>query len=413
MRTRPLSLIPAAAALALAGIAVAQIEGGDRGVAPIDTSGDYEVSGLKVDVSAKNADAARLGGWRIAQRKGWQQLSRRLGGGGALVPDSTLDSIVSGIVVENEQIGPNRYIARLGVLFDRARAGSLLGISSYVMRSPPMVVIPVTWSGGVGMALEQRGAWQEAWARYRTGNSTIDYIRPTGTGPDPLLLNLGQTERPGRGWWRTVLDQYGGSDVLIPTVRLFRQWPGGPVIGIFEARWGPDNRMLQRVTLRVGNTGGLSALLDAGVKRLDDSYQSALRNGYLRADPGLSYVPEASGPIEELPAESLPVTVSTTGVTIIQVQFDTPGAAAVSAGEAAVRGVPGVSSAATSSLALGGLSVMTVNFGGPPEAFKAALEARGWQVLGSGTTLRIRAVAVPPAAPTPPPPTPTAAPTAG
>jgi hypothetical protein len=402
MRIRPLFLIPAAAALALAGgMGVAQIEGGDRGVAPIDTSGDYEVSGVTVDVSAKTADAARLGGWRVAQRKGWQQLSRRLGGGGGLVPDSTLDSIVSGIVVENEQIAPNRYIARLGVLFDRARAGSLLGIASYVMRSPPMVVIPVTWSGGVGTALEQRSAWQEAWARYRTGNSTIDYIRPTGTGPDPLLLNVGQTERPGRGWWRTVLDQYGGSDVLIPTVRLYRQWPGGPVIGVFEARWGPDNRMLRQITLRVGSAAGLPALLDAGVKRIDDSYQAALRNGYLRADPGLSYVPEVTTPTDDVPAESLPVAVATVGVTVIQVQFDTPGVAAVATGEAAVRGVPGVSSAATSSLALGGLSVMTVNFGGKPDAFKAALEARGWQVFGSGTTLRIRSGPVPQPSETP------------
>lgn len=392
MHIRPLFLLPAVAALALAGgIGVAQIEGGDRGVAPIDSSGDYEVSGVTVDVSAKTADAARLGGWRVAQRKGWQQLSRRLGGGGGLMPDSTLDSIVSGIIVENEQIGPNRYIAKLGVLFDRSRAGSLLGIASYVMRSPPMVVVPVTWSGGVGTALEQRSAWQEAWAHYRTGNSTIDYIRPTGTGPDPLLLNAGQTGRPGRGWWRTVLDQYGGSDVLIPTVRLYRQWPGGPVIGVFEARWGPDNRMLQQVTLRVGSATGLPALLDAGVKRIDDSYQAALRNGYLRADPGLSYVPEVATPVDgELPAESLAATVPTIGVTVIQVQFDTPGVAAVSAGEAAVRGVPGVSSAATSSLALGGLSVMTVNFSGPPDAFKAALEGRGWQVFGSGAMLRIR-----------------------
>ena len=33
---------------------------------------------------------------------------------------------------------------------------------------------------------------------------------------------------------------------------------------------------------------------------------------------------------------------------------------------------------------------MAVAYAGTPEAFKAALEARGWQVFGSGTTLRIR-----------------------
>lgn len=392
MRLKPLFLVPAAVALVLgAGVSIAQIEGSGRGVAPVDSSSDYEVSGVRVDVAANDADSARLGGWRVAQRKAWLQLSKRLGAGRGLVPDSTLDSIVTGIVVENEQIGPKRYVARLGVLFDRNRAGAILGISNYVMRSPPMVVIPMVWSGGVATGFEQRTLWQEAWARYRTGGSSIDYIRPTGSGPDPLLLNLGQTQRPGRGWWRAVLDQYGGMDVLIPTVKLYRQWPGGPVIGVFQARQGPDNRLLSQFTLRVGSVGGVPALLDAGVKRLDETYQSALRAGYLRSDPGLSYVPPSEVPVEDDEAgETLVTDAPTQPVVSVAVQFDTPGVAAVTAGEAALRAVPGVASATTSSLALGGVSVMTVGFAGTPDALKTALEARGWQVFGSGTTIRIR-----------------------
>jgi hypothetical protein len=307
------------------------------------------------------------------------------------VPDGTLDALVTGIVVQNEQIGPTRYIARLGVLFDRGRAGALLGISDYVARSAPMLVVPVEWSGGVGQVFEGRTRWQEAWARYRTGASAIDYIRPSGTGADGLLLNVGQTGRPGRGWWRTILDQYGATDVLIPTVRLARQWPGGPVIASFEARHGPDNKLLTSFTLRVESAEGLPALLDAGVKRIDDAYQQAQREGLLTGDPGLRPPPtaEVTPTDEAVPDESI---VADTGAATVSitVQFDSPGAAAVNATEGAVRGVPGVSAAATSSLALGGVSLMSVQYGGPPEAFKAALEARGWQVLGSGTTLRIR-----------------------
>ncbi|WP_085809685.1 hypothetical protein [Sphingomonas sp. TZW2008] len=395
MRVKSLILVPAALALVLAArVGVAQIEGSGGGVAPVDSSSDYEVSGVAVDVAAKDADSARLGGWRIAQRKAWAQLSRRLGAGGGAVGDSTLDSIVTGIVVENEQIGPTRYVAKLGVLFDRDRASAILGISNYVLRSPPMVVIPLVWSGGVATGFEQRTLWQEAWARYRTGGSAIDYIRPSGSGPDPLLLNFGQTQRPGRGWWRTILDQYGGSDVLVPTVKLYRQWPGGPVIGVFQARQGPDNRVLSQFTLRVGSVGAIPALLDAGVKRLDETYQGALRAGYLRSDPGLSYVPPSEVPaVDDEVGESVvtdaPVAAAAPTIAI-SVQFDTPGVGAVTAGEGAMRAVPGVSSATTSSLALGGISVMSVGYAGDPAAFKAALEARGWQVFGSGTTLRIR-----------------------
>ncbi len=399
MRIRALPIALAGAALLLGGGAVlAQIEGGSRGAAPVDSGSAYEVSGVIVDVAGPSADAARYGGWRLAQRKAWVQLSNRLGGGGALVSDGTLDSLVSGIVVENEQIGPQRYVAKLGVLFDRNRAGSLLGISTYSDRSQPMLVIPVQWSGGVGQVFEQRTEWQQAWARYRTGNSSIDYVRPSGSGPDALLLNVGQTQRPGRGWWRTIIDQYGASDILVPVVTLYRQWPGGPVIGVFEARHGPDNALIGRFTLRVGTPDGLPQLMDTGVKRIDDLYQQARRNGTLRVDYSLSPPPapdpiaSETAPVDETADANTAVLTGGTGLSIT-VQFDTPAAAAVASTEAALRAIPGVRSAATTSLALGGVSLMRVAYDGDPAALKAALEARGYQVFGSGQTIRIRRTA--------------------
>lgn len=379
---------------AVAGVALAQIEGGDRGVAPVDSSGDYEVSGVNVDVSARTAEAARLGGWRLAQRRAWAQLSRRLGGGGGGLTDSALDGLVSGIVVGREQIGPTRYIATLGVLFDRARVGAALGIADFAERSAPMLLIPVQYSGGVGQVFETRTAWQQAWARFRTGNSTIDYARPSGNGPDALLMNVGQIGRPDRAWWRTVVDQYGASNVLIPVVRLHRQWPGGPVVGVFQARWGPDNRYLGGFSLRVGSSAGLPQLMDAGVRRMDAIFQAAVRSGDVRTDPSLLPPPKPEKPVEETaPAEgeegAVIVTPGATSVTV-NVQYDTPGPSAVANTESNLRGIPGVRSAATTSLALGGLSVMRVVYDGDPAALSAALTARGYQVLGSGASIRIR-----------------------
>ncbi len=400
IRTLPTALAGAIAAgtLLLSGGAVlAQIEGGSRGSAPVDSGSAYEVSGVTVDVAGKTADAARYSGWRLAQRKAWVQLSNRLGGGGGLVSDGTLDSLVSGIVVENEQIGPQRYIAKLGVLFNRTRAGSVLGISTYADRSQPMLTIPIQYSGGVGQSFERSTQWQQAWARYRTGNSSIDYVRPSGSGPDALLLNVGQTQRPGRGWWRTILDQYGASDVLSPVVKIYRQWPGGPVIGVFEARHGPDNDLIGRFTLRVGTSDGLPQLLDTGVKRIDDLYQQARRNGSLRVDYSLSPPPTPEAAVtDDLPSDETAdanIAVLTGGEGIsITVQFDTPAATTVSSTEAALRAIPGVRSAATTSLALGGVSLMRVAYDGDPTALKTALEARGYQVFGSGQTIRIRRV---------------------
>jgi hypothetical protein len=391
---RALSVSLAAVALVAGSATLAQIDGSGRGVAPVDSGGSFEVSGVAVDVAGKTADAARYGGWRLAQRKAWVQLSRRLGGGGALVSDGTLDQLVSGIVVENEQIGPTRYVARLGVLFDRNRAGALLGVATDSGRSSPMLVMPVQWSAGVGQVLERRSDWQLAWARFRTGNTSIDYIRPTGAGVDPLLLTIGQTRRPGRGWWRTIIDLYGAADILIPSVRLYRQWPGGPVIGRFEARHGPDNELLGSFSLRVGSAQGLPQLLDAGVARLDGLYQRALREGSLSPDVALSPPPDPTATPTPVAGEGIDaiiadLNVPAAGNTTVTIQYDTPGASSVANTEALVRMLPGVRSAATTSLALGGVSLMRVEVAGDSAGLVAELQARGYQVAGSGATLRI------------------------
>ena len=64
---------------------------------------------------ADNAEKARLEGWRRAQSLGWRMLwarthNRPLAQAPTL-PDSVLNGIVSGIIIEQEQIGPTRYIA--------------------------------------------------------------------------------------------------------------------------------------------------------------------------------------------------------------------------------------------------------------------------------------------------------------
>ena len=151
-------------AILLAGIVDGQITRGDRGITPINSSGDFLASGILVDVTGDNADDARSKGWREAQRKGWAQLYRRLNGtDGPALTDSVLDGIVTSIVVEDEQIGPRRYVAKLGVQFDRVRAGQILGVSGRTLRSPPLLVIPVYSIDGIPQVFEQRSAWQRAW----------------------------------------------------------------------------------------------------------------------------------------------------------------------------------------------------------------------------------------------------------
>jgi hypothetical protein len=317
------------------------------------------------------------------------------------LPDSTLDSIIAGIVVENEEIGPRRYIARLGVLFDRARTGGLLGVHGQIAHSPPMLVIPVLLAASTPTSFEMRNPWQEAWARFRPGGSPIDYVRVSGTGADPLLLNAMQAGRPGRGWWRMLLDQYGAADIVTPVVSLRSAWPGGPVVGTFVARHGPDNEIIDSFTLRAESSDALPRMLDDGVRRIDAAYTTALREGRLVPDTALIVEqPSATDALADMDNESVAENSGIVSSVGYAVQVDTPDASALRAAEAALRVVPGVSGTATTSLALGGVSVIRVTFAGDLEALRQALSARGWRTETAGEGLRITR----PSATQPPPP---------
>jgi hypothetical protein len=383
-----------------AGGSQAQLEGSDRGVPPIDSASTFEVTGIDVDTTGPTAEKAREEGWKEAQRRGWKALWAKTNGRpqeeAPNLDDGALNAMVAGIVVEQEQIGPRRYIATLGILFDRARTGELLGVGGVVRRSAPLLVIPVMLTGGSFTSFEYKNEWQKAWARFRTGNTPVDYVRPTGSGIDPLLLNQMQTKRPGRAWWRMILDQYGAADVVMPEVRLQRLYPGGPALGTFTARFGPDDRVLGQFTLRAETAAALPRMLDEGVRRLDEIYAQALAGGYLKPDPTLivQRPPEVEALEEQAPATPaetpLAQTAQPTGtVTSVTIQVATADAAAVSRAELAVSKVPGVTSAITTSVALGGTSVMHVTYSGDAAALAAALQGQGWTVSGSGTSLRI------------------------
>lgn len=388
-------------AILIVGAVEGQVSRGDRGITPINSSGDFLTGGIAVDVTGDNAEDAREKGWREAQRKGWHQLYRKLNGSdGPALTDSVLDGIVTAIVVESEQIGPRRYVAKLGVQFDRVRAGQILGVSGRTLRSPPLLVIPVYSVDGIPQVFEQRSAWQRAWAEYNTGQSAIDYVRTAGTGADTLLLNAGQTGRRGRVWWRVILDQYGAADVLIPIARVEYSYPGGPITGRFTARFGPDNKLIGSFSMVAPSERALADMMEKAVARMDRIYIDALTAGVLRTDTYLVLekpVAKEDLPVEEgaatdaLPSETdtSVVTAVPVGVSSFTVQYTSPDVESVSATERAVAGIAGVQSASTTSLALGGTSVMRVTFRGDLAALKAALAARGYKVQEGSGTLRI------------------------
>lgn len=414
---KPWRAVLVVALLALAALVgwrvVAQVEG-DRGIPPLANTGDFEVGGIQVNVTGKSAEEARENGWKEAQREAWRILYERTHDGESApnLPDSQLQSMISAVVVEREEIGPRRYVATLGVIFDRARTGEIFGTTSSRARSAPMLAVPIVYQGGVGQLYEMRTPWQRAWAEYRSSESPVDYVRPYGGGGESLLLTSGQMGRRSRAWWRLILDEFGAANVVFPVAHLERQWPGGPVKGTFTARYGADNRFLGSFTMTAQDDEALPAMLAQAVRRMDSLYAGAFAEGKLGADktldvqdsdidPGLlaaltaalgdgqddGDAPTAATP-DTRPDPAPLQTAQPAGISIA-VQVATPDPASVDAALRSLNATPGVTGSAMSSLAIGGTSVLRVSYSGDIDALAAALRSRGWQVTQGPDALRI------------------------
>lgn len=402
-------LAVAAVLLVVSGAALFAQVSGDRGIAPVASTTDIAVSGIEVDIHGSSGVEVRERAWREAKRTAWNRLD------GPDISDSELESLVAAIVVEDEQIGPRRYIARLGVIFDRQRAGGLLGGIGAQAGSAPMLTLPILAAGGTSTMFEVRNPWQRAWAEHQFGTSPIDYVRPTGISGETLLLTYGQTRRRSRAWWGVVLDEFSAADILVPIARLEYQWPGGPVEGRFTARHGPDNRFLGEFSMRADSVEELPDMLERAVARFDEMFIQALGEGTLRPDPTLTLdkievSPEIRALVDEairaeeaeqalaagetfdqafsdIPPVAQPVQAPV--ATAITVQAVTPDPRSFDAALTGIRSLPGVRGIAVSSTAIGGTSVLQVNYAGNMAQLASDLRNTGWQVTEGNNALAI------------------------
>ncbi len=356
--------------------------GGDDTPTAIGGGSGLVVGGIAVDTTGRTASEARLAGWREAQRLAWPALWARLSGQPpATAPrlgDGALDSMVSAIEVEQEQIGPTRYVARLAIVFDRARAATWLGRHARIATSPPFLLMPILQDAGTRMIHEEGNPWRDAWARLRAGESPIDYVRIQPSPGDVVLLNAWQAERRHLFLWRALIDRYQVADVLIAELLLDRSYHGGPVRGEVVARFGTTGRELGRASVARAD-GDVGALADEAVRAADRIYVAALRAGNLLPDPTL-IIPDPA-PL----AQPEPVTQFVGGGVEggqLRVRVATPDDAALQSIQRLVAGTPGVSGVRLQSLVLGGESVLEIVTRLSQAELAIALDQRGLRLDG-------------------------------
>ena len=308
---RPLALaIPAVAALLLRSARASSMPSSKAAIAASRRSTAPATSrstGVDVDVAA---DDRRAG----ARSKAGAGRSARAGGCSGRAPTTgrsprrrrspirRSNAIVSGIVIEQEQIGPNRYIAPARrPVRPRPHRPDARRRRAIVRRSAPMLVIPVMRTGSSAYSFEFRNDWQRAWAQFRTADSAVDYVRPVGHRHRPAGPQHGP-DQPARA--RLV------ADAARPIWRGRHRRPRGRAAARLSGRAGdrhlhrpprPGQSAVGRFALAARNSADIPRMLDEGVRRLDLLYAQALAAGPApaRPDPGIVQPPLPPLPPEE------------------------------------------------------------------------------------------------------------------
>ena len=245
------------------------------GPAQADDDTPYTVSKIAVDVTAKNAVAAKAKAMADAQKRGIDTVLRRVVpfSFSAKLPDlqpQQVETLVNGMAIRKEQYSTTRYIATLDVIFNEQGVKELLtslGIPTSEERAPMISVLPLVIDGNKVKSVNE--PWRQAWLDLDLthGLTPANVLQPRPEleagmvravlagdagafaavqrdyGSAPLIIAVGQKVEGGRFVTRLAGTDgvgrinYGRSDKLSGTAPKAAQDAASFAYAVLENRW--------------------------------------------------------------------------------------------------------------------------------------------------------------------------------
>ncbi len=243
--------------------------------AQADDDTPYTVSKIAVDVTAKNAVAAKAKAMADAQKRGIDTVLRRVVpfSFSAKLPDlqpQQVETLVNGMAIRKEQYSTTRYIATLDVIFNEQGVKELLtslGIPVSEERAPMISVLPLVIDGNKVKSVNE--PWRQAWLDLDLthGLTPANVLQPRPEleagmvravlagdagafaavqrdyGSAPLIIAVGQKVEGGRFVTRLAGTDgvgrinYGRSDKLSGTAPKAAQDAASFAYAVLENRW--------------------------------------------------------------------------------------------------------------------------------------------------------------------------------
>src|SRR5690606_34464128 len=195
----------------------------------------FTITGVKVDVTAQSASAARNQALAEGQRKAFDLLMRRLlrqEDRASLPPVEpvTLNALIQGLEIFNERTSSVRYLADFTVRFDGARVQNYLrirGVPFSQTAGRPVLVVPVMETAGLRLLWEEENAWRAAWNGHDLENRLLTFLLPKGDADDRRILAASQALDMASPSVARLASRYGVDRVITPVLEVSRDFVTG------------------------------------------------------------------------------------------------------------------------------------------------------------------------------------------
>ena len=182
----------------------------------------YTVSGVSVDVSDKDARRAKLKAISEAQVKAFDILLERLGGERAQsrlkrLSAAEIGRMMASLSIEEERMGPGRYIGRLTVRFlpDQVRSAlNQAGITYSEEQAPPIVVMPV-WREAQGPVAWADNPWRSAWLSLNAQDALVPIVVPLGDLADSQTITAEEAVAGRQEKLQALRSRYSAEAILV------------------------------------------------------------------------------------------------------------------------------------------------------------------------------------------------------
>ena len=188
----------------------------------------FDVVGVRVDVTAETAAAARERALGEGQMKAFQMLLDRLvlsddSGRLPSVRQTEVTALVRDFSVAEEKTSSVRYLASLSYRFKPEDVRRLLvnrGLPFSETRSKPVLVLPVYQSAGALLLWDEPNPWCQAWSLRPESHGLVPLVLPAGDLADIAAIGAEQAVNGDTQRLSAVAARYRADDTLVAQALL-------------------------------------------------------------------------------------------------------------------------------------------------------------------------------------------------